>query len=233
MANTSNKLEKLHERSDQTRIIQIGERVFELPLKCLGAPLSKGREQRDGIVLSVILPDFESKHELKTAEEYDEIRKEQRISGMHIEDALTRQSISLMIDNLRSSVEKYEFAGTFNDLEMEKWCRRRKEKMVFYYEIYIEKTVMEISRVSYAARQKNEIPLSNFPAAPISSLIKGFYTAFFITKKITFQIGRCDERQPLNFLEVLRLSITKISKQGGQDAYFNSTGNGQPSTILK
>ncbi len=124
---------------EQTRLIQIGKRTFDLPLMYVQSSLDKGKLQKDGILLDVILPDFKSKLELGSLEEYDELRKAGHISGILIEDAATRPPIETMIANRRMGIAKEESDSTFSGLNAYHWYHRRKDKLVFYYEIYLEK----------------------------------------------------------------------------------------------
>lgn len=123
----------------QTRIVEVAGRTFEIPLMYVDARLDRGKVQKDGILFVYMLPDFKSKLEFRSREEYDKAFQGGGFGQTLIQPEAIRPSFNVSIASLRRGIKKEEPAGTFDGLEVYKWYHQRKEKLVFYYEMYLEK----------------------------------------------------------------------------------------------
>lgn len=82
----------------QTRTIILGDRTFEIPLMYINGSLPKG-EKQVGVNLVYVLPDFRSKLEFRTRQEYEEVLKSGEITLLLVQVAEKHPPIPRMIKN--------------------------------------------------------------------------------------------------------------------------------------
>ncbi|KRT56446.1 hypothetical protein [endosymbiont of Ridgeia piscesae] len=123
----------------QTKIFEIAERTFEIPIMYIDGRPKPGIKQ-DSMLLEVIWPEMRSTYELKSREEYDKIwNEDHRIGWILIEPASMRPSLDVQNANNVKSLTKYEFVGKENGLIKGLWYRGLKEKPEIWSEVYLEK----------------------------------------------------------------------------------------------
>lgn len=122
----------------QTVIVEIGERIFEIPKVYIQTNLD-GKKKQDALNLIFVLPDFTSRADFKNREEYKNAQNEQRMAHMLIEKLGIKAPLERAIDLTRKSVNKVEKKESIYGLESELWYRKNKNGIVPYYEVYIEK----------------------------------------------------------------------------------------------
>jgi hypothetical protein len=125
--------------SEQTSIFEIAGRTFEMPKVYIQTNLGGKRVLPDGINLLYVLPDFTSRADFSTREDYEQAKHDGRFAHMLIEPEARRPSFDVMIANLRHHLTKEEYIGVHDGLEYYKWYHGKPEAPVYYSDIYLEK----------------------------------------------------------------------------------------------
>lgn len=123
---------------EQTTRLIIGQRQFEIPTMYIEGRV-RGGVKKDSVFMTYVLPDFKSKLQFRTHDEYRAEGKAGNTGGLLLEESAIRTSFDRMIERRLRGIKKVEPAGIFDGLEVYKWYHRRGEDLIFYYEMYFEK----------------------------------------------------------------------------------------------
>ena len=126
----------LHE---QTSVFETAGRVFEMPIVYIQSNLAGKRQQPDGVNLIYVLPEYKTRADFASRQEYEHTRKAGHFGHMLIEPEAVRPSFDVMVANMQHSVTKVETAGISHGLEREHWYRQYGEKLEFTYDVFLEK----------------------------------------------------------------------------------------------
>lgn len=127
----------LHE---QTSVFEIAGRVFEVPTVYIQSNLGGKRLQPDGVNLIYVLPGYTSRADFANRQQYEDARREGRFAFMLLEPEEGRPLFDTVIQNRKRRLGKVENAEPFQGLEVEKWYMPDGDKLVFYYEVFLEKS---------------------------------------------------------------------------------------------
>lgn len=124
---------------EQTRVVEISGRTFEIPIMYFDTALDPGTKQ-DDLLLEVIWPEMRSSYELKDKAEYDRMRKEEhRLGWILLELASFRPPLDTQVSNMQTSMMKYEHVGVEEGLDKYLWYRGTPEQPKLQHEAYIER----------------------------------------------------------------------------------------------
>jgi hypothetical protein len=123
---------------EQTRIVSIAGRRFNVPLIYVDAALDPGEEQ-DGLLLIYVLPSYKSRADFANRQEYEQARQAGHFGHMLIEPEAVRPSFEEMVANRRHRIPKIVTAGVFEGLEVERWYRPDGGKLEHVSDVYIER----------------------------------------------------------------------------------------------
>ena len=122
----------------QTRLLEIAGRKFNIPLAYVEGHLAAG-EHQDGVLLTIIWPDLQSIYDMKSRQEYEKIQHEQRTGNIGVREASLRPSIAQQMANRRKSLGGIDFIGKNNGLEEYTFSFSPKPAYVPEEKFYIEK----------------------------------------------------------------------------------------------
>ena len=124
----------------QVARVELGGRVFEIPLMYIDSRKEPGGVYRESILLEVIWPDMRSIYELKDKQEYERIWKHERRRGwILIHPAAEKPSLDEQIENNYLTHAKTELVGSEGGLEMFRWYHGSTEKFILSDEVYLRK----------------------------------------------------------------------------------------------
>ena len=122
---------------EQTRIVEIAGRTFEIPIMYFDTALDSGTKQ-DALLLEVIWPEMRSSYELKDKVEYDRIRKEEhRLGWINLHPASARPPLDRQVSNMQNAVMRFEHVGVVEGLDKELWYQGTAELPKLQHEAYI------------------------------------------------------------------------------------------------
>lgn len=125
----------LHE---QTRIVELAGRTFEIPVMYFDTALDPGVKQ-DALLLEVIWPEMRSTYELKDKAEYDRIRKtEHRLGWILLHPSSARPPLNVQLGNMQNFVANVEYMGKSNGVERQFWYVGTPQGIKRQHEVFIE-----------------------------------------------------------------------------------------------
>lgn len=123
---------------EQTRIVEIGDRRFEIPIIYIASTLRPG-EKQNAVILNFVLPDFTHRADFQNRQAYEEARLDGRFASVYIEQPGKKVPLEIAIDNFRQGLKNASKQSEIEGLSKEIWYRKRGGQYVPYYDVYIEK----------------------------------------------------------------------------------------------
>jgi len=124
----------------QTVRVELGNRVFNIPLMYINSRKAPTGVYKDSIILEVIWPDMRSIYELKDKQEYERIwRQEGRRGWILIHSASERPPLDLQVRNMQESMTKFEDVGMDGSLHRYLWYRGTTERPELQHEVFLER----------------------------------------------------------------------------------------------
>lgn len=124
---------------EQTRLVEIGGRRFNMPLMYIDGGLDKGIVQ-DGMNLKYVLPDYRSLYDLKDREEYLKEFYAGHTAHMLLLPQSSMPAIEISANNILNGYSKHEYVGKVDSLEKYNGYFLNGDKLELYDEFYLEKS---------------------------------------------------------------------------------------------
>ena len=188
---------------EQISVFEIAGRTFEIPKVYIQSNLGDKRVL-DGISLLYVLPDYTSRADFANRQEYEEARNARRFAHMMFEPSAIRPSFDVMIHNMHRSVSKFESAGTFDGLQVEKWYRPHNGDLVVYSDVFLEKdeTGKVVSWIDCATRERP----AKFPGCSHKFRDKGLLYTIYYNRTKYFEDWRAQRASAIAFIDGVETS---------------------------
>lgn len=125
---------------EQTARVELGNRVFHIPLMYVDSNPAPGNVYKDSILLEVIWPEMRSIHELQNRQEYEQIwKKEHRLGWILLEPLHARPTLDQQVSNMQESMTKIEQVQPYGILEKYLWYRGTEQSPELRHEVYLER----------------------------------------------------------------------------------------------
>jgi hypothetical protein len=190
----------------QTTIFEMAGRTFVMPKVYIQSNLG-GHLTIDGINLLYVLPDFKSRADFTSRQEYEKARSDRRLAHMLVEPAAMRPTMATMVENLRNSgLTKQEYVGVRDGLEYHKWYRGTAQQPILYYEIYLERDPSGniISYIECDPKERGAHVL--FPGCSHRFQDAGLLFKIYYNKANYFSSWREQRRRAIEFLRSFEIT---------------------------
>ena len=141
----------------QTSIVEIGERIFEIPTVYIQTNL-EGKRKQDGVNLLYVYPDFTSRADFENKQEYEKAWNDRRLGSMSIQIAKKFPTPSQMIENNRKFGQEIKFENIEHGLERHSSPKRDGKYAIEPDDTYLEKdengTIISFLRCSKDGQKK-------------------------------------------------------------------------------
>lgn len=187
---------------EQRRLVEIGNRKFDLPLKYVDGQLNPNMKQ-SGVNFKYVLPDFKSLWDLRDREEYLRLFNEGKESYLLVQPSDAMPSIAVSASNLLKAYAQYQPIGMEGDLEKYEGYRIRKGKLILQEYFFLEKDLSgEI--IGYIKCKVEETVAS--PGCSHNFVDASLRYNVYYNKKNYFQSWKKQKEKVVNFINNLEVT---------------------------
>lgn len=196
--------EKALEKVNKPVRVNIGDRAFDIPLKYIigkGRPPKNYKHNDDGdLFIKIVMPDFTSKQDFVTKEEYDQAFKTQRFGGLYIGDTKQKVSMPELVRLRKKSASKIEALDAQYGLESFNKYYPSPKGEYLYSTLHVEKDASGqiIGLIECASYSKER--LAKWPTCNHTLIDNGLWYYFFYNKKNYFQNWENIKQQAIDFV---------------------------------
>lgn len=197
--------------NDQTAIVEMAGRTFEIPKVFIQSNLGGKREQKDGINLVYVMPDFTSQADFKDKAEYNEAFNNRRMSHMLVQPAKTSTPVPQVIENRTSNGQLSKYEGSDYGLEKYIDYDDPRHLNIHYDDTYIEKdgSGNAISFISCSAARKQ----ARSPGCSHIFFDKGLKYDIYFNKEKYLPTWQEHRRKAIEFIDSFEIEAPLESRE--------------------
>ena len=185
---------------EQMSTWRMAGRMFKMPTVYIQSHLQDDVEERDGINLLYVYPNFTSRADFANKDEYEKAKNDRRFGHMLLRPSNGRPGFDAMIENRRRGLAREEDGGKWDGLERYNWFRIRGDRTILFYEIYIERN--EAGRIkSFIDCAAQERPSARYPGCTHRFRDNGLLYSIYYNKKKYLNDWREQRERAIRFID--------------------------------
>ncbi len=202
--------EKINTRKSiklQKRTVEIGNRVFEIPMIYISTDLG-GKRKQDGLNLIYVLPNYTPRSDFADKQTYDKAEDDRRFAHMLIQNVEGKVPLVQSIENRKKNEMLTKYDGNHYGLKKYIDYDSPKHPNIDYNDTYLEldESGDVLSFISCTAKGK-----APFPGCTHSFIDNGLYYGIYYNKTNFLPSWKDQRRKAIEFIN--NLEIKSLEKQ--------------------